>query len=233
MSGILYGVGVGPGDSELMTIKALRLIQENTVLAFPGENCRASVAYQIVKGAYAQIDEKHLIPVPMPMTKDKKKLEEAHQKDAAMIAEYLEKGENVVFLTLGDPTVYSTYMYVHHRVIDMGYQAEIVSGITSFCAVAARLNMSLVEMAQALHVIPATFQAEDMDEILKHPGTKVLMKSGKKLKEIRESILRSGQEAVMIENCGMPEEKIYLNAQDIPEKAGYYTLIIVKERISK
>lgn len=233
MSGILYGVGVGPGDPELLTIKALRLIRENTVLAFPGENCQESVAYQIVKGAYEQVDEKHLVAVPMPMTKDKRKLEEAHEEDARMIAGYLEKGENVVFLTLGDPTVYSTYMYVHHRVLAMGYQAEVVSGITSFCAVAARLNMSLVEMAEALHVIPATFQAEDMDEILKHPGTKVLMKSGKKLKEIRESILRSGQDAVMIENCGMPEEKIYRSAQEIPEQAGYYTLIIVKERISK
>ena len=109
-------------------------------------------------------------------------------------------------------------------------QAEIVSGITSFCAVAARLNMGLVEMAEPLHVIPATYKTEEMDDLLKLPGTKVLMKSGKRLKAVRESILRSGQKAVMIENCGMPDEKIYESAEEIPEEAGYYTLLIVKEK---
>ena len=68
-----------------------------------------------------------------------------------------------------------------------------------------------------------------MDEILKMPGTKVLMKTGSKMQQVKESIVNSGQQAVMIENCGMPDEKIYLSAEDIPEKAGYYSLIIVKE----
>ena len=112
---------------------------------------------------------------------------------------------------------YSTYLYVHKRILERGYQAEIVSGITSFCAVAARLNMGLAEMAEPLHVIPATYKAEEMDEFLKLPGTKVLMKSGKRLKKVRDSILRSGQNAVMIENCGMPEEKIYASAKEIPD----------------
>ena len=142
----------------------------------------------------------------------------------------LKQGKNVVFLTLGDPTIYSTYLYVHKRILERGYQAEIVSGITSFCAVAARLNMGLAEMAEPLHVIPATYKAEEMDELLKLPGTKVLMKSGKRLKKVRDSILRSGQNAVMIENCGMPEEKIYASAKEIPEEAGYYTLLVVKDK---
>ena len=73
-----------------------------------------------------------------------------------------------------------------------------MSGITSFCAVAARLNMGLAEMAEPLHVIPATYKAEEMDELLKLPGTKVLMKSGKRLKKVRDSILRSGQNAVCL-----------------------------------
>lgn len=85
-------------------------------------------------------------------------------------------GQKVVFLTLGDPTVYSTYLYVHKRVAQMGYDTEIVSGITSFCAVSARFNQGLVEKAQQLHVIPASYQIE---EALKLPGTKVLMKNRK------------------------------------------------------
>ena len=229
MQGKLYGVGVGPGDPELLTLKALRLIKENEVIAVPGKDIQASVAYQIVKGAYEKIDEKTLIPVAMPMTKDPQVLKANHDKAADQVESYLKEGKNVVFLTLGDTTVYSTYLYVHKRILERGYEAAIVSGITSFCAVAARLNMGLVEADQPLHVIPATYKAQEMDEILKLPGTKVLMKTGKKMKQVKESIEKSGQKAVMIENCGMPSEKIYRSAEEIPEDSGYYSLIIVKE----
>ena len=229
MQGKLYGVGVGPGDPELLTLKALRLIKENEVIAVPGKDIQASVAYQIVKGAYEELDEKTLIPVAMPMTKDPQVLKANHDKAADQVESYLKEGKNVVFLTLGDTTVYSTYLYVHKRILERGYEAEIVSGITSFCAVAARLNMGLVEADQPLHVIPATYKAQEMDEILKLPATKVLMKTGKKMKQVKESIEKSGQKAVMIENCGMPSEKIYRSSEEIPEDSGYYSLIIVKE----
>lgn len=228
MKGKLYGVGVGPGDPELLTLKALRLIRENPVIAVPGEDIQASVAYQIVKGAYEALDEKTLLPVAMPMTKDPAVLEANHEKAAGDVEAYLKQGKNVVFLTLGDPTVYSTYLYVHKRILARGYEAEIVSGITSFCAVAARLNMGLVERDEPLHVIPATYQADGMEQVLKLPGTKVLMKTGRKMAQVRESIQKSGQQAVMIENCGMPGERIFEGAENIPEKSGYYSLIIVK-----
>ena len=229
MQGKLYGVGVGPGDPELLTLKALRLIKENEIIAVPGKDILASVAYQIVKGAYEDLDKKTLIPVAMPMTKDPQVLKANHDKAADQVEDYLREGKNVVFLTLGDTTVYSTYLYVHKRILERGYGAEIVSGITSFCAVAARLNMGLVEADQPLHVIPATYKAQEMEEILKLPGTKVLMKTGKKMKQVKESIEKSGQKAVMIENCGMPSEKIYRSVEEIPEDSGYYSLIIVKE----
>ncbi|HJD37465.1 MAG TPA: precorrin-2 C(20)-methyltransferase [Candidatus Blautia ornithocaccae] len=233
MSGKLYGVGVGPGDPELLTLKALRLIKENQAIAVPGNDIYTSVAYKIVKGAYEELDKKTLFPVAMPMTKDPAVLQANHEKAADDVEKYLKEGQNVVFLTLGDPTVYSTYLYVHKRILKRGYEAEIVSGITSFCAVAARLNMGLVEMAEPLHVIPATYKAQEMDQILELPGTKVLMKTGKKMQQVRESILNSGQDAVMIENCGMEDEKIYRSAEEIPESSGYYSLIIVKENQQK
>ena len=230
MNGKLLGLGVGPGDPELLTIKALRIIQESDVIAVPGNEVQESVAYQIVKGVYKELYSKPLIPIAMPMTKDKAVLEANHEKAADDIEACLKEGKQVAFLTLGDPTVYSTYMYVHKRILSRGYEVEIVSGITSFCAVAARLNRSLVEMAEPLHVIPATYKADEMNEILALPGTKVLMKTGRKLKQVKESILNSGQSAVMIENCGMETEKIYETAEEIPDAAGYYSLIIVKEK---
>ena len=208
MAGKLYGVGVGPGDPELLTLKALRLVKEAEVIALPGQVPEDTVAFKIVEGAYPEV------------------LKSYHDAGAQKVKEVLDQGKNVVFLTLGDPTVYSTYLYVHHRLVAQGYETEIVCGITSFCAVSARLNTGLVEKAEPLHVIPASYQIEDA---LKLPGTKVLMKAGKKMKDVKAELLAQGAEAMMIENCGMPDEKIYRTAEEIPEDAGYYSLIIIKE----
>lgn len=226
MLGKLYGLGVGPGDPELLTLKALRRIKESEIIAVPGKKKEESVAYKIARQAYPQIEDKEVLPIDFPMTKDSQRLEESHQLGASQIAEKLREGKSVAFLTLGDPTVYATYLYVHKRILAMGFEAEIVSGITSFCAVAARLNIGLVEKAEPLHVIPASYQIE---EALKLPGTKVLMKAGKKIGQVREELLRRGETVVMIENCGMEGEQIYRSAQEIPDDAGYYSLIIAKE----
>lgn len=227
MKGRLYGLGIGPGDPELLTLKAVRLIKENRVIAVPGEKPEDTVAYQIAVQAVPELAGKELMAVPMPMTKDAAVLEKNHEQGAIKIMDCLEKGENVVFLTLGDPTVYSTYLYIHKRVIKAGYQAEIVSGITSFCAAAARMNIGLVEKAEPLHVIPASYQIE---EALKLEGTKVLMKAGRQMKKVKEQLLAMDADVVMVENCGMENEKVYRGAGEIPESAGYYSLIIVKDR---
>ncbi|MDD3218522.1 MAG: precorrin-2 C(20)-methyltransferase [Lachnospiraceae bacterium] len=227
MAGKLYGIGVGPGDPELLTLKALRTIKESDVIAVPQEGGTSSVAYQIVLPVCPEIAEKELLALPMPMTKDKELLEKSHNEGTRMVEECLDQGKQVAFLTLGDPTVYSTYLYVHKRVEADGYDTEILSGITSFCAVAARLNMGLVEKAEELHVIPASYQIE---EALELPGTKVLMKAGKKMKDVKEVLRRKSVEVEMIENCGMENERIYHNLEEIPEQSSYYSLIIIKEK---
>ena len=229
MKGRLYGIGVGPGDPELMTIKAKKTIEASDIVVVPGEKVEDSIAYRIAKGACEHLDDLNLVALEMPMVKDKEKLNTMHEKAARQIESWLDEGKTVSFLTLGDVTVYSTYMYVHNRVVRDGYDAAIINGITSFTAAAARLNTDLVERSEPLHVIPATFKVEGMAELLSLPGTKVLMKSGKEIGKVREAILASGQKAMMVENCGMDNEKIYLDAKDIPDTASYYSLIIVKE----
>ncbi len=111
MKGTAYGVGVGPGDPELITLKAIRLIRENEVIAVPGQEARESVAYQIAVQAVPELSGKNLIPISMPMVKDRRKIEEAHREGAALLRQYLDKGQNVVYLTLGDPTIYCTFSY--------------------------------------------------------------------------------------------------------------------------
>ena len=234
MKGKLFGVGVGPGDPELLTLKAVRLIKEADVIAVPGEKITESVAYQIARAACPEIDmdnsavciSREIIAVPMPMIKNKDALNNAHDMAAEQVKVELNRGKNVVFLTLGDPTVYSTYLYVHKRIQEAGYETEIVSGIPSFCAVAAKLNTGLVENHELLHIVPASYQVDDALELR---GTKVFMKAGKKIADVKKKIAESGMQAMMIENCGMADEKIYRSVEEIPADAGYYSLIIVKE----
>lgn len=237
MSGTLYGIGTGPGDPELLTIKALKIIKQADIIAVPGNVPQDSVAYKIVdealKRAAAEgfavcsLADKELLAVPMPMTKQKEALDQAHDLGASMIQEKLDENKSVAFLTLGDPTVYSTYLYVHKRISQLGYQTEIISGIPSFCAVAAKLNTGLVEKAEPLHVIPASYQIEDA---LTLSGTKVLMKAGKKMERVKAILKETDTQGMMIENCGMPDEHIYRCVDEIPETAGYYSLIIIKEK---
>lgn len=143
MAGKIYGVGVGPGDPELLTIKAARLIKNAGVIGIPAEHKETCKAYQIAAGAVEEIREKEVVPFPFLMTRDPERLKESHDRLAEKAAGYLDQGRDLVFLTLGDPAVYSTYMYLHRRLTAMGYEAEIVSGVTSFCAAAARLSVSL------------------------------------------------------------------------------------------
>ena len=244
MKGILFGVGVGPGDPELMTIKAVRLIRENDIIALPGAKAEETVAYKIAVQAVPELAEKLLLPVPMPMTRDREEQARNHEVAAERIEKYLKQGKNVVFLTLGDPTIYSTYLYVQKRVQQKGYETKLVSGIPSFCAAAARAGVSLCEWQEQLHIVPAVHLKEKSSEAEKTseaertflaqgffelPGNYVLMKAGSRMQEIKDAIAQSGREVIMVENCGMPEEHVYYGVEELPEQAGYYSLMIVKE----
>ena len=226
MKGTLYGVGVGPGDPELMTLKAVRLIRENMIIAVPGADPKETVAYKIAVQAVPELAEKELLPIYMPMTHDPEELERNHAKGAKSLEEVLDQGKNIVFLTLGDPCVYSTFSYLQKRVEKDGYHTELVSGITSFCAAAARLNIPLSEWNEQLHVVPAVHR---LDSTLNESGNYILMKSGKKMNQVKEILAQSGRDVLMVENCGMENEHIYRNVEEIPDDAGYYSLIIAKE----
>ena len=118
-------------------------------------------------------------------------------------------------------------MYVHKRIKIRGYETQIISGIPSFCAAAACADMALTEAKEELHVIPAVY---NIDHDLNYSGTRVLMKSGKKIGRVKERLMQEDCDVFMVENCGMETQRVFHSAQEIPEDAGYYSLIIVKEK---
>ena len=227
MSGKAYCVGVGPGDPELMTIKAARMIREHHVIAFPGREADASTAYRIAAQAVPDISQKELLPIDLPMVRDEAKRAASHRRGAEQIEAYLKKGESVVYLTLGDPTVYCTFHYLKRLLEADGFETELVSGVTSFCAAAARLNTSLGEWDEPIHIIPAAHQH---NEPLRGKGTYVMMKSGRRMSEVQKLLKDSGRRAGLVENCGMANEKIYRDLDSMPDETGYFSVIISKEQ---
>lgn len=226
MKGTLYGVGVGPGEPRLMTYLAVETIEKCHVIAVPAEGKKHAVSYRIAEGIVKDLDKKECLNLSTPMTKDLQMLEQNYEMAADRITELLEAGRDVAYLTLGDPTIYSTYIYIHRKVRARGYEAQIVNGIPSFCAVAARLGDSLADRSDQLHIIPSTY---DIEEALTYPGSKILMKAASRLPVVKQTIREKGMTGIMVENCGMPDERIYDHMDDMPEKAGYYTIVMLKE----
>lgn len=226
MRGTIYGVGVGPGDPELMTLKAVRLIRENRYIALPSKEPRESLAYRIAVQAVPELAQKELVAVDMPMIRDKAKLREAHEKGARQLMDLADAGENVIFLTLGDPTVYCTFSYIQHILEEAGYPVILVSGITSFCAAAARLGLSLGEWDEPIHVLPAAHKTGDRLDL---EGTYVLMKSASHMREVKDMLRQSGRKVRAVLDCGMETEKVCRDLEEIPDDAGYFSLIIAKE----
>jgi len=225
--GVLYGVGVGPGDPELITLKACRIINETKYIAYPGKRKEETLCFRIAEHVIENPQDKIYVSCYVRMTKDQKILDKNYDLVAARIIEILEQGENVAFLTLGDPTVYATYIYVHDRVKRSGYPVEIVNGIPSFCAAAARLDISLAKRAQMLHVIPSSYES---GEALSLPGTKVFMKSASRLGDVKKRLSGYKGEVYMVENCCLENERIFRSAEEIDENSGYLSVIIVKDR---
>lgn len=223
--GKLYGVGVGPGDPELLTRKAERVLGEADIVAVPDKGAGEKTALNIVSDLVAG---KELLSCPAPMVRDQAVLEASYQESADRICARLDEGKTVAFITLGDPTVYSTYIYVHKKVLARGYEAELIPGVPSFCAVAARLNTSLCEGAERLLIVPASHDAADCLDIR---ANKVFMKAGKAIGELQGQLAERGllEHASLVANCGMEGELVCPRFADMTDGTGYFSIVLVKE----
>lgn len=228
MNGILYGISVGPGDPELLTLKAVRLIRQCPVIATPQTGGEKTLALDIAAGA-ADLGGKEILTLPFLMTRDHQKLRESHRAVADLIEDRLRQGQDVAMLNLGDVSVYSSYSYIQDLVTADGFEARMIPGVTSFCAVAAELGVSLTSMHKPIHVFPAS--SADTAQALTLPGTKVLMKTGKSMPEVRGAIEAAGltDKAMLVQNCGLANQQVCRDIRDASDEISYFTTILVKD----
>ena len=220
MNGKFFGVSVGPGDPDLMTFGSVKKIKQADIIALPLKNIEdleKCLAYTIARQAVPEINEKTLVAIDMPMTKDKNILAAAHDKGSKTLMEYLNQGLDVAFLTIGDISIYASAMYIHDLIMAAGYETELVSGVPSFCAAAGRLKISLAKQNKPLHIFPATYGDLGLDL----DGTKILMKPSKSLE------LSNVENIYCVENCGLKNEKIYKGKEAIETEKGYFSLYII------
>lgn len=227
--GVFYGVGVGPGDPELMTLKAVRTLERCPVIAAPRTKSGEMLALDIASGA-VDLKEKTIVPLYFSMERDKDVQHAAHLAAAEAVRPYLEAGQDVAMLNLGDVSIYATWSYLMEIFKEQGYETVMVPGVPSFCAVAARLGVSLTEMNSPLHIAPGSMA---LDEVLDQPGTKVLMKSGRQMPAVLDALAARNAlgKSMLVQNCGLPEETVYADlSQSRPEgKHGYFSTVVVKE----
>lgn len=224
-AGVLYGVGLGPGDPELMTLKAARLIGGAAVVAYPvlvgGVSLARSIAADLIPERAAEII------VKVPMTVERGPAQTAYNKGAALITAALRGGEDVVYLCEGDPFFYGSFMYLFAR-LEEEFQVEVVPGVTSVAACAARSGRPLVARNERLTVLPGPLDEDELRSRIEGAESVAIMKVGRHLGKIRHVIEGLGlvEQAVYVERVSLPEELICPLA-DAPESAPYFSMILL------
>jgi precorrin-2/cobalt-factor-2 C20-methyltransferase len=232
MAGKLYGLGVGPGDPELITLKAKRIMEEADCIAVPKtKEGKRSFAFSIAEDIAGK--GKPLLELVFPMSFDESVLENSWSNAIEEIRKVLDEGKDIAFITLGDPTVYSTYMYVHKAISKLGYDTEIIPGITSFCASASRAGISLGENRETIAVIPSAYECENLEQVLDSFDNIVLMKVYKSMDKLKKLLEKKGlaRNAVIVSKCGTDEETVMfgMDREDFG-KLSYFTTVIIKKQ---
>jgi precorrin-2/cobalt-factor-2 C20-methyltransferase len=225
MRGKLYGVGLGPGDPELMTLRAHRLIAGAGVVAYPTLAGAQSFARSIAADAIAPGARE--IVMDVPMTTARAPAQAAYDKGAEEIAGVLEQGEDVICLCEGDPFFYGSFMYLFAR-LSARFEIEVVPGVTSIAACAARAGRPLVARNERLTVLPGPLPEDELRRRIEGAEAVAIMKVGRHLAKIRGVIEDLGLTggAVYVERASLPEE-VVLPLAKAPERAPYFSMILL------
>ena len=224
MNGTLYGIGLGPGDPELMTLKAYRLISGAEVVAYPaledGESFARSIAADVIPEDALEVS------IYIPMTVERGPAQAAYDQGAADIAEHLDAGRDVVVLCEGDPFFYGSFMYLFAR-LSGRYETEVVPGVTSVTTCAAVAGRPLTARNEVLTIIPGPLDEETMRDRIAAAEAVVIMKVGRHLPKIRRVLAALNlTDVAYIERASLPNQKV-MSLDDAPETAPYFSMILV------
>lgn len=216
--GILYGIGVGPGDKELVTIKAVRAIENSDVVVAPAaKEGGTSIALETVRDYIREGTEVFVKHFPMGKVNKEEKVDEAYR----FIEEKLEEGKRVSFLTIGDPMVYSTYIHLLKRMQEKKFKVETVPGITSFCAAASIVERTIVIGENKLVVMPATMVDEIKDEKFV-----VIMKVYKEEENVINKLEEKGFDYIYVSRAGREGQLVLNKREEILNNRDYMSLIL-------
>ena len=231
--GTFFGIGLGPGDPELLTLKAEKILRKVNVIFAPKPEVKStSTAADIIKG---YIQKKKVREIVFPMTKNKRKLEKFWKKAAVIVYQELSSGNNAAFITIGDPFIYSTYIYLlrYIRKLDKDLKVVTVPGISAVNAASSLLEVPLAEGNEKFAVMPLPARLEELRNVLSMFDTVVLLKIGKDLRRLVEFLKAEGldKSSFFVRRIGHPEQYIAkgLSLPDVNEKtSGYLSTMIIK-----
>ncbi|MER6670074.1 precorrin-2 C(20)-methyltransferase [Amycolatopsis japonica] len=234
MSGKLWGVGLGPGDPELMTVKAARLIGEADVIAYHSARHGRSIARSVAEPYLrdGQIEEKLVYPVTTETTDHPGGYEGAiadfYELSAKRLAEHLDAGRDVVVLCEGDPFFYGSYMYMHERLADR-YEATVVPGVTSVSAASSVLGRPLVQRDEVLTILPGTLPAPELARRLADTQAAAVLKLGRTFGNVREALAEAGKldDAFYVERATWQAQRVEPFADVDPESVPYFSLALL------
>ena len=232
--GTLYGIGVGPGDPEWLTVKAARILASCRHVCVPkSRDAGESIALEIAR-PYLMPDAV-IHPCTFPMTSDPALLRQSHGQNARGILAILQSGEDCAFLTLGDALLYSTYIYLLRelRALSPDVPVQTIPGITAFSAAAALTDFPIGEGKQPVTLVPAADDLGPFRRALDFGGTVVLMKVGKRLERILDELQARGRldHAVFVSHAGQSLQRIETDLRRLrgaPQETGYLSILIVQ-----
>jgi precorrin-2/cobalt-factor-2 C20-methyltransferase len=231
--GVLYGIGVGPGDPELITIKAVNTLRKVDVI-FTASSTKNSFSLAITVCRPYIAEHIPVISLSFPMTSDREEAGNAWRENAETILAVLEEGKNAAFLTLGDPMTYSTFGYILSSLnrMPVSVSVEVIPGVTSYQAAAARIKRPLVEGEESLLITSGAYGGDNLRRLAECAENIVLLKAYKNVEDIASALKHAGllEKSIAVSNCGRENETITRNLGDLSErKPDYWTLILTKK----
>jgi len=232
--GVLYGLGVGPGDPELLTVKAFRILKQSPVIAYPKKRSGSKSYALAIMETYVNPLEKEMLGLVFPMTKDKETLERQWNKTVEAVWQHLAQGKDVAFVTEGDPMLYSTFIHMMRLMKELHPEVQIksVPGISSVNGTASQLGLPLADGDELMAIVPARDDYEAMKRAIEEHDCVVFIKVAKVL-DLMIEVLRDLDlldKAAVVTKVTSSEEVIYRNVEELEgAELEYLTLMVVRK----